>query len=83
MLKRNRGPWGPDPRRGVRPVPFKLDAAGDAVPMSDTDVMYSNGVMAIWSASDLEEAPTPTDAVDEWLVRALTDEDTDGFGGQW
>jgi hypothetical protein len=83
MFKRNRGPWGPYARRGVKPVPYGVDTDGDVGPLSDTEVMYSNGVMAIWSASDLDEAPTPTVAVDQWLERALTDDDTDGFGGQW
>ena len=42
-----------------------------------------NGVLAIWSASDLDQAPTPTDAVDQWLDRAMTDNDDRPLGGSW
>jgi hypothetical protein len=76
------GPYGPHPIRGVQPVPLGVDEAGQVRRLSDDEVTYRNGVLAIWSASDLDQAPTPTDAVDQWLERAMTDDDRP-IGGSW
>jgi hypothetical protein len=61
-----------------------VDEAGEVRRLSDDEVTYRNGVLAIWSASDLDQAPTPGEAVDQWLDRAMCD-DEDGrpFGGSW
>jgi hypothetical protein len=60
-----------------------VDEAGEVRRLSDAEVVYRNGVLAIWSASDLDQAPTPTDAVEQWLERAMTDENDRPFGGSW
>ena len=80
-----RGPFGPHPIRDVQPVPLGVDDTGQVRALSDDEVVYRNGVLAIWSASDLDQAPTPTDAVDQWLDRAMSDNDDNGqrFGGSW
>jgi hypothetical protein len=67
----------------VKPVPLGVDEDGQLRRLSDDEVMYRNGVLAIWSASDLDQAPTPTDAVDQWLERAMTDDDGRPLGGSW
>jgi hypothetical protein len=67
----------------VKPVPLGVDETGEVRALSDDEVVYRNGVLAIWSASDLDDAPTPTDAVDQWLERAMTDEDDRPLGGSW
>jgi len=78
------GPFGPYPIRGVKPVPLGVDETGQVPALSDDEVMYRNGVLAIWSASDLDQAPTPADAVDQWLERAMTDDEDDHpLGGSW
>jgi hypothetical protein len=60
-----------------------VDETGELRRLSDEEATYRNGVLAIWSASDLDEAPTPADAVDQWLDRAMTDDDGQRFGGSW
>jgi hypothetical protein len=77
------GPFGPYPIRGVKPVPLGVDDTGEVRALSDDEVVYRNGVLAIWSASDLDQAPTPADAVDQWLDRAMTDDADRPLGGSW